>query len=84
MPAPSQKSLEAFMTSALLAQGYIKREFVNGQYVKTPTELPDDMKKMVKALAIGLSAQWAAWQASTIVTIPVTSPPGSPSAGVLL
>lgn len=84
MPAPTQASLQNFMKQALLAQGFAKGSYDSqGNFVQSPTDLPDDMDRMVRALAVALAAQWAQWQVSTVVEIPVTSAPGSPSVGIL-
>ena len=84
MPAPTEASLEKFLTDALLEQGFGKMLYnpAGIPIPVVPPELPDAMQKLVKAQARGISAQWRAWQATQIVTIPITSSPGSPSIGV--
>lgn len=64
MPAPTQGSIETFMTAAFLAQGFTKKttNSRNELVPVEPPELPDEMKKMVRAMADGLSKQWATWQ----------------------
>jgi hypothetical protein len=77
MPAPSQDSLENFLKNALLAEGFVKKTYVNGILVTDPTQLPDSMKGMVKGLAVGLSLQWKVWQSTQVVTSAVTTAPGT-------
>lgn len=78
MPAPTAQSIETFLTQSLLSQGFVKKEFVNGALVSNPTELPDDMKRLVKGLSVGLSQQWVVWQAAQVVNVPgVTSGPAT-------
>lgn len=83
MPAPSQTQLELTIKNAMLSQGFVKRIPQDGAIVEVPGELPEDMENLAKALAIGISQTWATWQVTQVVSIPVTSVPGTPSVGIL-
>ena len=82
MPYPKAEDIEAFLKESLLKEGFNKKSYVAGAYVKDPTALPEDMQHLVKALSTGLAAYMTAWQGSLTVVIPVTSTPGAPSTGV--
>ena len=69
MPAPVSGSIYNYLKAAFIAQGYYKRTYVNGVVVTDPTALPDEMDKMVQAIAAGLALQWAAWQAEQVVAV---------------
>lgn len=87
MPAPTSAQLEQALTQAYLSQGFVKQVVspISGELVPSvPPVLPDYKTKEVRAQATALSQVWATWQLATIVNIPVTSSPGSPSAGVIL
>lgn len=83
MPAPSAAQIKAFVKNALLKDGFNKKTYVQGSLVSDPTALPEDLDRLAGALSQGVADAWTAWQATQVVTIPVTAPPGSPSIGVL-
>jgi hypothetical protein len=83
MPAPAPTQIQTFLTAALIGKGFVKKSYVEGRLVTDPTKLPDKLAELVSGLSNGLSQEWAVWQASQTVVIPVTSTPGSPSTGVL-
>ena len=83
MPAPSAVQVQVALKQALLNKGFTKKTYVNGAIVEDPTSLPDALQKLVEAWAMGDANWFAAWQATQVVNIPVTSPPGSPSVGLL-
>lgn len=83
MPAPTATLIEQSLTNALLQAGYYKKVYQNDEITIDQSQLPDELQKLVKAQSIGLAVMWAQWQAAQTVTIPVTSPAGSPSTGKL-
>lgn len=83
MPSPTVSSIEDYLTSALISQGFVKNSYDSDDNLNEAKELPDDMKRMVKGLASALSQQWSVWQSQAVVNIPVTSSPGSPSTGII-
>ncbi len=83
MPAPAATAIQVQLKIALLAQGFTKKSYVSGAVVEDKTSLPDHLQKLVNALGNGDSAWFQAWQAAQKVLVPVTSTPGSPSAGIL-
>lgn len=85
MPAPTVSSIEDYLTSALISQGFVKNSYDSDDNLNEAKELPDDMKRMVKGLASALSQQWSVWMSKDVtVVIPTTSAPGSPSTGRLV
>ncbi len=83
MPTPSPSQIQTALTQAFLNKGFTKKSYVDGKLIEDPTALPDQLARLVSALANGDSTWFAQWILSEIVTIPVTSPSGSPSAGFL-
>lgn len=83
MPAPIATLIEQNLTNAFLSAGICKQTYENGVLVIDQTQLSDEMKKIVKAQAIGLATTWAQWQTSQVVSIPTTSVPPAPSVGFL-
>ncbi len=82
MPAPIFNTLYAFLEQAALAQGFKKQSFdSNGKLVVTE-ELPAAMKKLITAQALGITNQWAAWQAVQVVVVQGVTPGLSPAAGL--
>jgi hypothetical protein len=78
MPAPTMQQIKVNIVAALLSQGYIKREIINGNMVETPTELMPDMDKLVSSIAQGIAITWTVWQTTQIVqgSAAVTTAPG--------
>jgi len=84
MPAPSASSIETFLKQSLISQGIVKQVYdPAGNPIKIPIDIPDDMKPLIKAISAGVANQWAVWQATQVVLIPVTSVPPAPSSGIL-
>ncbi len=84
MPALAPSSIKSFYTQALLAKGFTKKFYdSNGVLQEDKTSLPPMLAKMVDGLSVGDSTSMAAWMLQEIVTIPVTSAPGTPSVGIL-
>ena len=81
MPAPTQPSIESYLTQALLKEGFVNKYYENGTYKQDPTQLPEELKSLVKALSTGLSLQWQAWQSTqTVVANDLST--GAPVLGV--
>jgi hypothetical protein len=70
MPAPTTTAFKTFLKQNLLAKGFIKRAYVNGVLVETPTELPAHLEKQIDAEANGLHQEWVIWQATQTVSTP--------------
>lgn len=83
MPAPSPAQIQTFLTNALIAKGFVKKTYVSGALITDPTQLPEKLAELVSGISNGGAQQWTAWQTAQIVNIPVTSVPGTPSAGNL-
>ena len=85
MPAPTAGSLETFLTASFLAQGFTKKTTNSRDEIvdADPRELPDEMKKMVRALADGISKQWIAWQKAQGIAGVTTGPGGVPGPAAL-
>ena len=74
MPAPTYNALLADLEKAALAQGFKKQGYdANGKLVVL-NELPDGMKKFLAAEALGMTVQWAKWQAAQTVTVVGVTP----------
>jgi hypothetical protein len=87
MPAPTPAVLELALTNAYLSQGFVQQvvDPVSGNLVPSvPPVLPAALQKQVQAIAQALALVWATWETDTVVSIPETSPEGSPSVGVLI
>ncbi len=87
MPAPTPAQIELVLTQALINQGFVKRvkDPESGALVPAqPLKLPELKAKEVTAMAQALSLVWSTWQTATVVTIPITSTAGTPSAGVIV
>jgi hypothetical protein len=87
VPAPTKAELQTSLRAAFIAAGpekFAKRD-ANGNVV--PGELQDALNDIIEAIATGLAAQWAIWQATQTVVgtaTGVTSGPASaPVTGVL-
>jgi peroxiredoxin len=81
MPAPIFNTFYAFLEKAALAQGFKKQAYDSNGKLVISEELPPAMKKFITAQALGITEQWAAWQAAQTVTVlGVTSGP-SPASG---
>lgn len=83
MPSPQATLIQTQLKASLLAKGFTKKTYVDGALVEDPTSLPDQLQKLVEAIANGDANWFALWQATQTVLIPVTSTPGTPSSGVL-
>ncbi len=83
MSSPISSKIEADLKKAMLNAGFKKREWVNGVVVVSETEVPDQMKPLIKAQALALTATWRDWQAAQTVFVPVTAAEGTPSTGIL-
>jgi hypothetical protein len=84
MPAPTPSQIQTALTQAFINAGFMAQAYVDGAAVPVqPPQVTPAAAKLIKALASGDGAWFAAWQAAQIVSIPVTSAQGTPSAGVL-
>ncbi len=83
MPAPTPSSIEGFLTASLITQGFVKKSYDEDGNLVDSKELPDDMKKIVKALSVGLAQQWQTWSQQVVVVVPVTGTAGTPSQGII-
>jgi len=82
MPAPTPAQIQASLTTAFLAAGFVKKIVHNGAFVDVPGTLPDNLVKMIQAIANGDNNFWNTWQLAQGVTL-VTGA-GVPGTGVLL
>lgn len=69
MPAPTNGSIENFLTQALISQGLTKKSYDNNGNVVDTGALDEAMQNLVHALSIGLAQQWLEWQNSQVVQI---------------
>ena len=67
MPAPSPTQIQTFLTTGLIAKGFVKKTYVNGVLVVDSTQLPEELAKLVAGLANGMAQNWTAWQSAQAV-----------------
>ncbi len=86
MPAPTSQQFLAALKIAFINQGLVKRvvsEQSGALVPSVPPELTPEGLKLAQATADAISSVLTTWQATQVVTIPVTSTAGSPSTGAL-
>lgn len=70
MPAPLSSDIERNITASLIQAGYVKQTYKNNTIVNDPSQLPDEMQKLVKAISAGIAFSWIEWQTKQTVIGP--------------
>jgi hypothetical protein len=83
MPAPSSASIQNFLTQAFIAQGLTLKTFDGNGNVVDSGQLTPDTQKLVRALSVGIAAQWEAWQSAQPVAVTGVSTGGGSAPGTL-